>query len=171
MQCNDMPTVVEGSVGGELATPTVAAVPPLSDKSSDHDALVTVPQFCGGCLQVQCEHFSTVFVRPAVAWVAPIDRSVGPLLFVLFWDDFFERDFSEQRSFVCAFGGLLNGRTLCVDELSGATVVSRLSAWLCVVGVIGSSSTFPGWLRSVPVELDVGGDSSEELARGDSAEA
>lgn len=92
-------------------------------------------------------------------------------MFVFFWDDFFDRDFSELRSLVCAFGGLLEERTLCVDEVSGATVVRRLSVWLRAVEVSGSSTTLPGWLKSVPVELDVGGDSREELARGDNAEA
>lgn len=84
---------------------------------------------------MQREHFSTVcdFVWTPVATdidALLIDKSVGPLLFALFWDsDFFDRDFSKLRSRgVCAFGGLLDDRTpLCTEELSEVTVVRRLS--------------------------------------------
>lgn len=82
---------------------------------------------------MQCEHFSRVcdfgWMLDASGTDALKDKSVGPLLFTLFWDsDFFDRDFSELRSRgVCAFGGLLDDRTLCADDPSEATVVRRLS--------------------------------------------
>lgn len=127
---------------------------------------------------MQCEHFSTVccfgWKLGATDTDALMDKSVGPPLFALFWDrDFFDRDFSELRSRgVCAIGGLLDDRTLCTDEPSEVTVVRRLSVCVRAGASSGSSTVLPPWLlRSVPVEAEVGGESSDELARGDSAEA
>lgn len=137
MQHKEVPTEdTERSVGPELVTivtPVVTPPPPPVDRQSrDHCAPVfALPQFSGA--QVQCEHFSTVcgfgWTLDATDTDALMDKSVGPLLFTLFWDsDFFDRDFSELRSRgVCAFGGLLDDRPLCAGELSEVTVVRRLS--------------------------------------------
>lgn len=137
MQHKEVPTEdTERSVGPELVTIVTPVVtpPPVDKQSRDHFAPAPAlpSQFSGA--QVQWEHFSAVcgFVCTLVTTDtdALMDKSVGPLLFALFWDsDFFDRDLSELRSRgVCAFGGLLDDRTpLCVEELSEVTVVRRLS--------------------------------------------